>query len=566
MPKRRRQAQDIAMPRKRPSSTDRPAATVKQDKDESKDRKVIGDDAKAAAAADVEGGKAVRSDESDGACSTDNDDDDDDDDEGDVNGMRSAVKIFVARTRVNELMPWQVRVQQSTTGSGCLLAGRRILTNAHVVHQASLVSVLKHGDPRRYLARVDHVGHEFDLALLSVVEDPDDFWAGSAMLEIGEVPSLQAPIIVVGYPTDVDSLSVTEGVVSRVLVEPYRQSRLSMLKIQVDAAINPGNSGGPAIGKNGRLVGVAFEGQTTDGGEMVQNIGFLIPPTVIRHFLEQLKRHGRVLGVCELGLSAVRCENPSLRSYLQLKADEHGVMVRHIKPLSVCAKSIEPDDALLAIDGEPVADDGTVAFRRPSSKSMSRGERVAYQHVISMKHAGDTCRLTVKRAGRRLDVDVILQPVESRLVPTVPALNQPAGRYLVWAGLVLIACSEAYMEAAYEDGAHDEDVPIGLRERCLRGEKNAPGAELVVLSQVLSDGLTRGYTDLVDRVVVRLNGETVQNLAHVEATLAKIDPNTHPFVRLDLDSNDVVVLDTRRALDAHPLILNRNHIPPAHPA
>jgi hypothetical protein len=158
---------------------------------------------------------------------------------------------------------------------------------------------------------------------------------------------------------------------------------------------------------------------------------------------------------------------------------------------------------------------------------------------------------------------VTLKAVESRLVATVPALNEPAGRYTVWAGLVLMACSEAYMEASYEDGAGDEDVPIGLRERCMRGQRTAPTDELVVLSQVLSDPLTRGYTELVDRVVITLNGMPVHNLAQVERTLAAIDHKTHPYVRIDLDGCDVIVLDTRQALLAHPAILERNRIPPS---
>lgn len=55
-----------------------------------------------------------------------------------------------------------------------------------------------------------------------------------------------------------DSISVTQGVVSRVVLRRYSHSSTELLKIQIDAAINSGNSGGPVIMGN-KVVGVAFE-------------------------------------------------------------------------------------------------------------------------------------------------------------------------------------------------------------------------------------------------------------------------------------------------------------------
>ena len=57
----------------------------------------------------------------------------------------------------------------------------------------------------------------------------------------------------------------------------------SHLAIQTDAAINPGNSGGPVI-QDGKVVGVAFQGLTN-----ADNIGYMIPTTVIAHFLKDVE-------------------------------------------------------------------------------------------------------------------------------------------------------------------------------------------------------------------------------------------------------------------------------------
>ncbi|KAL9351967.1 hypothetical protein Peur_054647 [Populus x canadensis] len=55
------------------------------------------------------------------------------------------------------------------------------------------------------------------------------------------------------------------------------------MAIQIDAAINPGNSGGPAILGN-KVAGVAFQNLSGD-----ENIGYIIPVPVIKHFISGVK-------------------------------------------------------------------------------------------------------------------------------------------------------------------------------------------------------------------------------------------------------------------------------------
>jgi S1-C subfamily serine protease len=79
-----------------------------------------------------------------------------------------------------------------------VIAGQRILTNAHVVANQTFVLVRKHGTSTKYRAEVEAVGHECDLALLKVPNE--DFWEGMDPLEFGEIPQLQEQVAVVGYP------------------------------------------------------------------------------------------------------------------------------------------------------------------------------------------------------------------------------------------------------------------------------------------------------------------------------------------------------------------------------
>eukprot|EP00957_Ditylum_brightwellii_P040404 3057611-Ditylum_brightwellii.AAC.1 len=58
--------------------------------------------------------------------------------------------------------------------------------------------------------------------------------------------------------------------------------------MQIDAAINPGNSGGPVVNDELEVVGVAFQGIDE---ESIENVGYVVPASVVRHFLEDVRRN-----------------------------------------------------------------------------------------------------------------------------------------------------------------------------------------------------------------------------------------------------------------------------------
>lgn len=68
----------------------------------------------------------------------------------------------------------------------------------------TFVLVRKHGSPAKYRAQVRAVGHECDLAILSV--ESEEFWNGVNSLELGDIPFLQEAVAVVGYPQGNDKL------------------------------------------------------------------------------------------------------------------------------------------------------------------------------------------------------------------------------------------------------------------------------------------------------------------------------------------------------------------------
>ncbi len=202
-------------------------------------------------------------------------------------GLRSSiVKVYVTSQPASYTTPWEMQSQSNSSGSGFIIAGRRILTNAHVVSDQTFLRVRRASQAEKHLAKVVAVSHELDLALLTV--DDDAFFKGAQPLEIGRLPAVGQKVVALGFPKGGTRLTVTEGVVSRIERGKYSHSHFRNLICQIDAAINSGASGGPVL-QGVRVAGVAFQ---SGSGE---NIGYMVPAPVIRHFLKDLE-DGRLDG------------------------------------------------------------------------------------------------------------------------------------------------------------------------------------------------------------------------------------------------------------------------------
>ncbi|XP_072966078.1 protease Do-like 10, mitochondrial [Typha angustifolia] len=453
--------------------------------------------------------------------------------------LDSVVKIFTVSSSPNYFLPWQNKSQRESMGSGFVLPGRRIVTNAHVVADHTFVLVRKHGSPTKYKAEVQAVGHECDLALLTV--ESEEFWDGMNSLELGDIPFLQEAVAVVGYPQGGDNISVTKGVVSRVEPTQYVHGATQLMAIQIDAAINPGNSGGPAI-MGDKVAGVAF--QNLSGAE---NIGYIIPVPVIKHFLSGVEEHGKYVGFCSLGLSCQPTENVQLREHFLMRAEMTGVLVNKVNPLSNARKALKKDDIILAFDGVPIANDGTVPFRNR--------ERITFDHLVSMKKPEETAFVRVLRDGKEHDFIISLRPLQP-LVPVHHFDKLPS--YYIFAGFVFVPLTQPYLHEYGEDWYNTS--PRRLCERALRELPKKAGEQFVILSQVLMDDINAGYERLSELQVKKVNGVDVDNLKHL---CRLVEGCREESLRFDLDDDRVIVLNYQNAKLATSRILKRHRIPSA---
>ena len=449
----------------------------------------------------------------------------------------AVVKIYTVYNRYNYDEPWQMVGQQKRSGSGCIISGRRILTNAHVVGDQTFIQVRRAGVAKKYVAEVEIVAHECDLAILKV--DDNSFFSGIEAVEIGGLAELRDQVAVYGFPEGGDKLCITEGVVSRVEHTEYTHSGADLLTCQIDAAINPGSSGGPVI-KDDKIVGVAFE---AGGGE---NIGYMVPVPIINHFLEDIE-DGKYDGIPGIGIFPQGMENPDIRRKFGMTEKQTGVLVNKIYPDSPARGVLKLRDIILSVDGKDVENDGTVEFRK--------GERTSGEYLIQNKHINDTASIKILREKRILDVVIKLtKPVNfERLVPF--ERYDVAPTYYILGGLVFEPLTKNYILPLGE--AYRSIAPIDLLNYYYHGKPTEDRREVVVLVKVLADKANVGYHDLENNVISYVNGKKISIMKDLVSAFEEHNRKYHEIVD---EQGYIIVLDKKGVDESAQRILRKYKI------
>ncbi len=424
---------------------------------------------------------------------------------------RSVLRIVTYSQRGDWSKPWDMTPVRQGSGSGFVIRGGLVMTNAHVVSDARMILFFLHGDPDPHQAQVALIGHDCDLALLRPAE------AGLldrvTALDFGGLPGLGSTVDTFGYPAAGTQISSTRGVVSRVDTQVYTHSGADRhLVVQTDAAINPGNSGGPVI-QDGKVVGVAFE-----AAGKLQNVGFFIPTEVIGRFLTDVA-DGRYDGYPELGVMTSGMENPAARRKAALRDGESGVRVNLVYPGSSASGFLEAGDVLLQVDGKPVADDGSVD---------DGGLRIPFGMLVDRRQIGEKVTLRILRAGVRSEVVVPL----SGYAPVATHRNRydRLPRYYIYGGLVFVPLDLETMKTAGADWYAAADR-VELYEYALRplAEPDLLRQERVLLLGRLDHPVNANMAWFENQVVEQVNGRKIGCLEDLVEAIESHRGDYHVF-------------------------------------
>jgi S1-C subfamily serine protease len=444
----------------------------------------------------------------------------------------SVVQLFVYSDPPDLTMPWQTEGVVSYGGSGVIIEGRRILTSAHVVESAVGIEVKRADGSERFAAKVTFISHDADLALVEV-EDAR-FFENTRALPIGGMPKIEQRVVVYGFPIGGATLSITSGIVSRVEVDTYLQSNRDFLLVQIDAAVNEGNSGGPVV-TNGAVVGIAMQGI-----EDADNVGYMIPSPVIRHFLKDVS-DDHCDGLPTLGIQVQDMESEAQRRAARMQPSQTGALVLRVDYGGPSHGVLKPRDVLLEVDGRAIANDLTVFWPGIG--------RVDHALTYQSKQMGETVAVAFLRDGKKLEKTIELKP-HTPLVPGRRTTEWP--RYFHFGGVVFQPLSEELLddpEALYPDS-----LSYAVMSNVVTEERR----EIILIRRVLPHPVNRGYQDWGGETIRRVNGVVPRDLTHLASI---IDGTAGRWLHIATGDGGLLTLDAHAARRANEEILEYYGIP-----
>ncbi len=452
----------------------------------------------------------------------------------------SVVKVFSTIRYPDPYKPWTKQAPTEATGSGVIIEGRRILTNAHVVLYASQVQVQANEAGDKVPATVVAIAPGIDLAVLQL--DDDSFFNGRPpVARADKLPQIKDAVLAYGYPTGGSSLSITKGIVSRIEFVAYKFP-VSGLMIQIDAAINPGNSGGPAIAGD-KMIGLAFRKLSGD-----DNIGYIIPNEEIEIFLKDVA-DGHYDGKPALYDDLQTLENPALRDFLRLDKSVEGMIVH--KPFRADTDyPLKVWDVITHIGNAPIDNQGMV--------KIGPDLRVGFGYLIQKVASNGHLPLTIVRAGKSMQVSVPVSPLRPTLVEDLDGRYPP---YFVYGPMVFSRASWQFV-GGIEKAGGARALEFGKSPLVTRAF-DPPDAELeelvVVSSPFFPHKLTKGYGNPAGAVVSTINGTRIASLNQLVALLRDLK-DEFVIVEFDQRSAESMVFPRLAMVAATEEILTDNGV------
>lgn len=366
---------------------------------------------------------------------------------------------------------------QNALGSGVIVSKEgHIISNNHVIADMDEIHV-RLSDGREFPAEVISTDPATDIAVLKI--DAPDLrplpFADSDEVKVGQL------VFAVGNPYGLQE-TVTQGIISATGRRAMQDSGNEYL--QTDTTINPGNSGGPLVSLRGEIVGINNQIFSQTGSW--QGVGFAIPSNVVRHTLESVLAHGRIVRPW-LGV-AMQEITPELARQFGLKTDR-GALVTEVFADSPAGKAgLKPGDIIVKFAGKPVADMQALRTR------------------VASADVGSEVKIEVLRAGKETELTSAIgeQPTRASLADarTSPRGSRPSAPPAASGGALA--------------GVTVADIPPGYRSRL---PENVSGAIVTGIDPSSPAGEVLQVGDVVEEI----NRQPVSSAEEYERLAAQLD-------------------------------------------
>lgn len=453
----------------------------------------------------------------------------------------SVVKIFTTSRQPDLFRPWNKAAAAESTGSGVVIEGNRILTNAHVVNYASKVEVRAKEGGDKIMARVVAVARGIDLAVLEL-EDNSFFANRQSPARASMLPEVKDEVLAYGYPFGGNSLSITKGIVSRIEYVAYNFP-VQGLRIQVDAAINPGNSGGPVFAGD-KMIGVAYSIVNNS-----QNIGYIIPNEEVDLFLKDIA-DGKYDGKPAIFDELQTLENPALREFLKVDKSVRGMVVQ--KPFSNESNyPLKEWDIITRIGKIDIDNQGLV--------KLTNDVNVRFQYHVQSAVVKGMVPLTVVRQGKMMNIELPVAASKPRLVNSLVGMYPS---YFVYGPIVFSRATWEFRSFFNNNASSLNSFAFNAHPLITRmaDEPDAEREDLVVVSaSFFPHRLVSGYDNRFGAVVRSINDIPVRSLRHMAELLRDMKAEL-VVIKFDQQSAESIVVPHAKMLASTDEILSDNGI------
>ncbi|MDQ6622856.1 MAG: PDZ domain-containing protein [Verrucomicrobiota bacterium] len=431
----------------------------------------------------------------------------------------SLVRVNVTGQPYDYQRPWQKKAPFSKRALGTVLSKGRVLVTADLVTNQNYVELERAETGEKSGAEVVVVDYEANLALVKPTDEK--FLDGLTPLSLA-LDTVVGDHLAALQLEQTGALVVTEGLVTTVAMTRYPADVGQFLTYRISMSMQyRDNSYTIPLVKNNKLAGLLLR---YDPRSQVLDA---IPAPIIAHFLKAADAQS-YRGFPSAGFTFSPMRDPQLRKFAGETGKPAGVYVTSIEPNMPAAKAgLQVGDIVVKIGENDIDQNGNYVDPLYG--------KIEFTNLIT-SHAfpGDSMPLSVQRAGKPMQINIVLEhrAVTDYVVP--PYNNGDPPPYYVLGGLIFQELSRPYLKEwgnnwqkeapqkfVYYDRFQSELFPEGNRK-------------IVVLSQVLPANSTIGYDELAYLTVQKVNGKEIKSLRDLAEAVA------HPidgFIKIETDED-----------------------------
>ena len=178
----------------------------------------------------------------------------------------------------------------ASAGSGAIITGDYVITNAHVILSSNgqpfeNVYICAGDNPRKYEVRTVTYSAAEDIAVLAFTcEKPPMAYGERLFLRSAATAKVGEDVFTIGNPNNM-GLNVTKGIVSRAA----ERDGNGKLVLRTDMTINHGNSGGPLFDAGGNVLGLMTYSISEAGGEKLGDMSFAVTSDTILEIMKKIQ-------------------------------------------------------------------------------------------------------------------------------------------------------------------------------------------------------------------------------------------------------------------------------------